>query len=155
MKSEAQTSAISGQLEVQQRAARTQATIPTRPVRPSVSREYSYTDIFMQTRPSIKITILNHHPHHCTARAPSDEWWDEWLCGVSAVGLETNIRKLILINNKSGSTQKFIPTHLIWFSHLWYSFDIFCITQHKNNLFLNKICIWKIFNTSLVKKIFC
>ena len=65
------------------------------------------------------------------------------------VGLETNIRKLVLINNKSRSTQKFIHTHLIWFSHFWY------ITQHKKNLFLNKICVWKIFHTSLVKKIYC
>ena len=34
------------------------------------------------------------------------------------------------------------------------SFDIFCITHQKHNLFLNIICIWKIFNTPLVKKIF-
>ena len=79
MKSEAQTSAISGQLEVQQRAARTQATIPTLPVRASVSREYSYTDIFMQTRPSIKITNhtkLNHttalRAHRVTSNEMSD-----------------------------------------------------------------------------------
>ena len=100
MKSEAQTSVISGQLEVQQRAARTQATIPTRPVRPlAVS---TAIHIFMQTRPSIKITISNyHHPHHCNAlcahRVTSDELSDcvEWVQCSGA-------NKLILINNKSG-----------------------------------------------------